>query len=143
MDTAPLHQLARNFFAAVGRGHLPEDLVTPDMTAWVLSSGDSDLARFNGGIALLAALVEPGKLVYEIQSITAEEDRVVAEVSSDWPLVNGQHARNDHVFAFRVRDGRIAHVAEYMDTRVTREIIGPAIQVLAQQLAAQKDSAGD
>ena len=53
---------------------------------------------------------------------------MVAEVSSDWALINGQRARNRHVFIFRIRDGRIAFVAEYMDPAVARDIIGPLIQ---------------
>jgi len=141
MTTSEMHRLARAFFSAVGRGQLPEELVTPDMTAWTLSSGDADLARFAGGVKLLAAVVAPGALVYDIDSITAEGDRVIAEVRSDWPLLNGQRACNHHVFAFRVREGRIARVAEYMDTAVPRDIIGPAIQALLQQMSAQ--SPGD
>ncbi len=141
MASPDMHRLAREFFAAVGRGQLPDSLVTPDMSAWTLSGGDTDLARFAGGVKLLAAVVAPGALVYDIASITAEDDRVVAEVRSDWPLVNGQRAQNHHVFAFRVRDGRIAHVAEYMDTTVPKTVIGPAIQALLQQMQAQ--STGD
>jgi ketosteroid isomerase-like protein len=127
------HQLARDFFAAVASGHLPEELVTPDMTAWTLSSGDSDRERFAGGIKMLAAIVS-GELVYDVLSLTAEDDRVVAEVTSDWALVNGERARNRHVFIFQLRDGRIASVSEYMDPAVPREIIGPLIQ---QTLAAR------
>ena len=76
---------------------------------------------------MLAAIVA-GELVYTIESLTAEEDRVVAQVSSDWKLVNGERAQNRHMFLFRIRDGRIASVAEYMDPRVPREVIGPLIQ---------------
>ncbi len=127
MTTSNHHQLARDFFAAVASGTLPDDLVTPDLTAWTLSSGDADRARFAGGIRMLAAIVA-GELAYTIESLTAEEDRVVAQVSSDWELVNGERAQNRHVFLFRIRDGRIASVADYMDPRVPREVIGPLIQ---------------
>jgi len=141
MTTADSHRLAREFLAAVGRGHLPEELVTPDMTAWTLSGGDADLARFQAGVKLLAAVVA-GELVYDIVAITAEDDRLVAEVTSDWPLVNGERARNHHVFAFRVREGRICHMAEYMDTAVPRDILGPAIQGLVAQMQAAGQAGG-
>ncbi len=121
------HRLVRDFFSAATSGEIPEDLVTGDMTAWVLTSGDLGRDRFLGAFGMLAAIVEGGP-VYDIHALTAEEDRVVAEVSSDWALINGQRARNRHVFSFRIRDGRIAFVAEYMDPAVARDIIGPLIQ---------------
>ncbi len=129
MSTTQAHQLARDFFAAIGRGEITESLVTPDFSAWVLTSGDVDLPRFAGGIKALAAAVA-GDLVYQVESLTAEEDRVVAEVRSDWELVNGQRAQNRHVFLFTLRDGRVASMAEYMDPSVPREIIGPLVQQL-------------
>ncbi len=129
MSTSQAHQLARDFFAAIGRGEITESLVTPDFSAWVLTSGDVDLPRFAGGIKALAAAVA-GDLVYQVESLTAEEDRVVAEVRSDWELVNGQRAQNRHVFLFTLRDGRVASMAEYMDPSVPREIIGPLVQQL-------------
>lgn len=126
------HQLVRRFFAAVAAGELTADLITEDMQAWTLSSGESDKGRFCAGIHLLSKAVQGG-LVYAINSITAEDDRVVAEVSSDWLLINGERARNRHVFIFKLRDQRIASVAEYMDPTVPREIIGPLLQSMIQQ----------
>lgn len=125
------HELARKFFAAVAAGELPNDLVTDDLRAWTLSSGATDRDRFAGGIKLLAAAVD-GDLVYDIRSLTAEEDRIVAEVTSDWPLINGERARNHHIFLFRVRGGKIAAVDEYMDPSVPREVIGPLLQQMME-----------
>jgi len=85
------------------------------------------MARFKAGIKMLSMVVS-GELVYQIISLTAEEDRVVAEVSSDWSLINGDRARNRHVFVFGLRDGKIASLAEYMDPAIPREKIGPLIQ---------------
>ena len=132
MKPEQAHQLAREFFAAIGRGDINDSLVTPDFRAWILTSGDIDLARFTGGIRALAAAVK-GDLVYEISSLTAEDDRVVAEVRSDWELVNGQRAQNRHVFLFTLREGRVAAMSEYMDPVVPRETLGPLIQQLMAQ----------
>ncbi len=129
MNTNPAHRLAREFLAAIGRGEITDKLVAPDFTAWTLTSGDSDLPRFAGGVKMLAAAVV-GDLVYEIDSLTAEGDRVVAEVRSDWELVTGQRAQNRHVFLLTLRDGRVASMSEYMDPAVPREILGPLIQQL-------------
>ncbi len=132
----PNHQLARDFFSAVGNGVLPMELITADLTAWTLSSGEADKARFEGGIKMLAAVVED-ELVYQIDAITAEEDRVVAEVSSDWPLINGDRAQNKHVFSFVIRDGKISRVMEYMDPAIPKEKLGPLIQKMMMEAAKQ------
>jgi len=132
MTNESSHRLARDFFAAIGRGEITEDLVTPDFKAWVLSSGEIDLPRFAAGMKAFSAAVA-GDLVYQIDSLTAENDRVVAEVHSDWALVNGERAQNQHVFVFTLRDGKVARMAEYMDPAVARDIIGPVVQQLMAQ----------
>lgn len=121
------HELVRNFFTALARGDLPDSLLTEDMTAWTLTSGDTDKARFQGGAALLASIFN-GTLEYRIDALTAEDDRVIAECRSSGTLSSGERFSNVHVFSFRVRDGRIAAVAEYMDPVVVNEKIVPLIQ---------------
>lgn len=121
------HELVRKFFAALGKGQLPDDLLTPDMTMWTLTSGSSDKARFQGGVQMLAGIFG-GTLVYTIDALTAEEDRVAAEVRSHGTLVSGEPFHNNHVFTFRIRDGRIAAVSEYMNQTVVREKIMPLLQ---------------
>ena len=121
------HQLVRDFFAVLPTGNLPDELLTPDMTAWTTTSGASDKARFQGGVKLLASIFS-GSLRYSIDSLTAEEDRVAAEVQSRGTLVNGEDFHNTHVFMFRIRDGRIASVAEHMNAFIVREKLVPLLQ---------------
>lgn len=121
------HQLVRDFFAALSTGNLPDELLTPDMTAWTTTSGASDKAHFQGGVKLLASIFS-GSLRYSIDSLTAEEDRVAAEVQSRGTLVNGEDFHNTHVFMFRIRDGRIASVAEHMNAFIVREKLVPLLQ---------------
>lgn len=121
------HQLARDFFVAIAAGDLPEYLVTDDMSAWTLTSGDADKARFQGGVKLLASIFG-GTLHYTVNALTAEDDRVVAEVHSDGTLINGEAFHNVHVFSFRIRDGRIAWVGEYMNPFVVQEKIVPLLK---------------
>jgi hypothetical protein len=42
--TQASHQLARAYFAAVTNGELPDELLTPDMTAWTTTPGTMDKA---------------------------------------------------------------------------------------------------
>lgn len=120
-------QMVRDFFAAIAVGDLPDALVTPDMTFWSVNSGVSDRARFHGGIKILASIFG-GTLTYDIAALTAEEDRVVAEISSHGTLANGEAFDNTHVFVFRFRDGRIAAVVEYMNQFVVRDKLAPLLQ---------------
>ncbi len=74
-------QLVRDFFTAIAAGELPDDVVTPDMTFWSVNSGTSDRARFHGGVKALASIFG-GTLKYDIESVTAQDDRIAAEIRS-------------------------------------------------------------
>lgn len=128
------HQLIREFFVAIAQGDLPDNLVTGDMSAWTLTSGDTDKARFAGGVKLLAAIFN-GTLVYTMDSITAEDDRVAAECQSCGKLVDGQDFHNHHVFLFEIRNGRISSVREYMNPIIVAEKIVPLMTQLMAKAA--------
>ena len=105
------HDLARSFFAALSAAALPDELLTDDMTAWTTTSGvDAPRASYQRGVAMLGALFQGG-LSFTVDSLTAEGDRVAAEVQSAGTLVNGEPFANRYVFLLRIRDGRIASVA--------------------------------
>ena len=128
------HQIVRDFFAAISRGETPDVLFTEDMTGWTASSGTSEKARFLGGIRLLASIFD-GPYGYTVRSLTAEEDRVAAEVHGAGTLINGEPYANDYVFLFRIRDGRIAAIAEHSNTVLVREKLHP---LLAEVMAKAK-----
>ncbi len=133
--TNPNHELVRRFFVALSGGNLTDDLLTPDMSFWTVTSGPSDKARFQGGAKLLASLFG-GTLVYDIDALTSEEDRVAAEVQSRGTLSNGEDFHNTHVFTFRIRDGKIASAAEFMNPFIMREKIAPLFQAAMAKAAA-------
>ena len=112
------HDLARAYFAAVTAGELPDSLLTPDMTAWTTTQGTMAKAQYQHLIRLLARMCrEP--IVFTIAAITAEDDRVLAEARSQAVLINGEPYANTYVFAFRIRDGGIAHIAEHYNALIT------------------------
>lgn len=127
--TQPNHQLVRDFFVAMSSGNVPDELLTPDMTFWSVNAGTADKARFQGAMKILASIFS-NSLIYNIQSLTAEEDRVVAEVQSDGTLIGGEPFHNNHMFLFRIRDGRVASVAEYMNQFLVRDKIAPLMQAI-------------
>lgn len=130
-------RLARAYFAAVSAGDLPDDLLTPDMTAWITSGATMDRAAYQRVIRILAAMCD-GPLRFTVHALTAEEDRVVAEAESVGRLVNGEAYANTYVFVFRIRDGRIAAIAEHYNALVSQEKLIP----LMREAAAKVDAAG-
>jgi ketosteroid isomerase-like protein len=121
------HALVRAFFAAVASGDLPDALLTPEMTGWTTTQGEMSKADYQGVIRLLARITA-APLTFTIDAITAEEDRAVAEVRSHGRLVDGTDYANTYVFAFRIRDGRIARVAEHFNALVVEEKMMPAVR---------------
>ncbi len=122
-------QLVEDFFAAVTAGELPNSLLAPGMTAWMTTQGSMDKAAYQDAIRLLAKM-SARPLAFTINSITAEEDRVVAEARSEGTLINGEDYKNTYVFVFRIRDGRIASVAEHFNALIVQEKMMPLVRML-------------
>lgn len=65
----------------------------------------------------------PAGVQFEIVNMTAEEDRVAVEAISHGDHVSGAHYSNHYHFFFRLRDGRIAELREFMDTELVTDIL--------------------
>ena len=128
-DLAPLHEMARAYFAAVTAGDLPDDLCCDDMTAWITTGGPMSKSAYQHVIRLLARMCAT-PIQFTIDAITAEDDRVLAEAHSTATLINGELYENTYVFAFRVRDGKFAHIAEHYNALVSQEKLVPLMQQL-------------
>ena len=124
--TAVHHRIVREFLAALSGGELSDDMLTADVSGWTVLSGPVDKATYQGAFKVFASIFEEGPIL-TIHSLTAEEDRVVAEFRSKGTLVNGDVYQNDYLFLFRLRDERIAYVGEYFDPDIVREKIAPAM----------------
>jgi ketosteroid isomerase-like protein len=122
-------RLVQDFFAAVTAGELPDELLTLDMKAWTTTQGSMDKAAYQRVIKLLAQM-SARPLNFTIDSITAEEDRAVAEVHSEGTLINSAEYRNTYVFVFRARDGKIATVAEHFNALIVEEKMMPLVHML-------------
>jgi ketosteroid isomerase-like protein len=104
---------------------------------WELFTAD---AKWGGGRAstddfgsidgMKAIMVDPmpifvdGGIDFTVHALTAEGDRVAAEVESNAALVNGKVYNNHYHMLFEIRDGKIAVVKEYADTAHGRDIFG-------------------
>jgi len=126
------HALVYKFFEAVVEGDLPDSMLTNDMKGWGTLQGWMDKSAYQGMIRTLAQ-VSKQPLKFTIDSITAEEDRAVAEVHSEGILINDEEYRNTYVFVFRFRDGLFASVAEHYNALIVQEKFLPAMQLLKRQ----------
>jgi ketosteroid isomerase-like protein len=126
------HEIAHAYFAAVRNGELPDALLTPDMTAWTTLSGITDKAGYQSMVKMLGRMCAQPP-VFTVRSLTAEDDRVIAEANSVATLVNGENYSNSYVFVIRVRDGRIASIAEHFNAVTVIEKLVPLMKTLSER----------
>jgi ketosteroid isomerase-like protein len=103
------------------------------MKAWTVNAGDTPKEKFFGGCKLLAVIFD-GSLRYTIDELTLQDDRAVAEVRSHGTTIKGEEFNNVHVFIFRLEEGKVASVAEFMNQQAVSETIVPLMQeVMSKQ----------
>ena len=66
----------------------------------------------------------PDGLRFQTQGITAQDDRIAVEATSEGHHVSGRTYRNTYHMLFVVRDGAIVHLKEYMDTALAGAFLG-------------------
>lgn len=128
------YRLARAYFDAVTAGELRDELLTPDMTGWITTGGTLDKASYQHLVRMLAAMCAT-PIRFTIHALTADEDRVIAEAESVATLIDGEEYRNTYVFALRIRDGRIASIAEHYNALIVEEKLMPLMAQAAAKLA--------
>ncbi|WP_340589009.1 nuclear transport factor 2 family protein [Erythrobacter alti] len=127
--THPGHEIVRKFFTALEAGHLPEALLTDDFSAWTTTQGELTHEQYASAIPLLAKLTN-GTIHFTVDAISAEDDRVVAEVRGKAKLIDGTDYANTYVFVFRMRDNCIRSVAEHFNVQLVMEKLVPLIAKL-------------
>lgn len=133
-DTNPNYQIAYQYLTAVSAGHLPDELLTEDMTGWITSGGVTmDKQQYQGAIRLLTAMLET-PLQFTVHGLTAEDDRVVIEASSKGLLTNGEEYHQTYVFILRLREGKIASIAEHYNAVIAAEKLVPLMAEAAKKL---------
>jgi uncharacterized protein (TIGR02246 family) len=121
-------QLTLTFFAALQRGDAEAiantyadegRVVTMGNTLISGSRGKEEIRQFAGGV--LEAF--PAGLEFTILNMTAEEDRVAVEATSDGLHVSGQPYRNHYHFLLTWQDGQLLEMKEYMDTELVTDVL--------------------
>jgi uncharacterized protein len=127
----PNYAVAEAYLAAVMAGDLPDSLLTDDMTAWLTTQGPISKAAYQGAIRLFARMAQ-SPIRFTVDAMTAQDDRVVIEAHSQATLINGEAYGNTYVFSIRVRDGRIAWIAEHFNALIAQEKLFPLAASLRQ-----------
>jgi ketosteroid isomerase-like protein len=118
------------FFDALNRGDVAfiVDAYAPDGTVRTMGNtlisgtfSREQIAAAAGGIFD----VFPEGLKFSVQQMTAEDERVAVEATSEGKHVSGKIYSNEYHFLFEFRDGKLLRLKEYMDTeRITDVLCG-------------------
>ena len=124
-------QVVRDFFAAVGSSDKQRllSLVAEDIE-WIVPGEDWPLAGTHRGHAGLAAVLQKAseeiEMTYpEPPEFVAQGDRVlVVGVATGKIKATNRAFKDDWVFDITVRDGKVANIKEYIDTRALARASG-------------------
>ena len=118
----------RQFLADTSDGNVPaivaayaEDGAVTTMGRTLISGTfDKDAVTMAAGRIFEAF---PKGIRFTIHTMTAQDDRVAIEASSEGEHVSGQLYTNDYHFLARLRDGKIVEFKEYCDTERITDIL--------------------
>lgn len=121
-------KLAKDFLAALSRADTDwvREHYAEDMRLWTAGSlpfsGTSNKEQALAGMPQILGLFPDG-IVFEIDAMTAEGERVAIEATSRGRTFRGDLYEQTYHFLLRARDGRILEFREYMDTELARKIL--------------------
>jgi ketosteroid isomerase-like protein len=124
--------VARAFLVALGRADTARvsAVLHPDCRAIATGtcalSGHRDRDAVLATVDMLSQATREG-IAFSIISMTAEEDRVSAEVEGRSILASGAPYNNQYHFLFRIRGGRITELKEYFCTKLVEDVLLPGM----------------
>jgi uncharacterized protein len=124
MSTQENVQIVKDFFAAMG-SYNEHDLLAlaAEDIEWIIPGEDWPLAGTHRGHAELAAVLKKASKEVEMKypkppEFVAQGDRVlVIGVATGKINATNKPYKDEWVFDITVRDGRVAHIKEYIDTQ--------------------------
>jgi len=120
--------LVREYFRRMQAGEpTVAEMMDDEITWWVPQS--SELGGTHRGKAKVLELMGKGVDLYQlpmkilVEEMVAERDWICVQLVVEAKTAKGRPYRNDYHFAFRVKNGRIAAVREYVDTQYAKELL--------------------
>jgi len=114
--------VAEVFLKSLGQGKLETGLITDDMGYWSRKYGTNTKEVIAQRLAMWPDCFVNG-VEMQIQSETAEDNRVSIEATGKSQLKNGTPYNDAYHFLFIFRDGKISQVHEYNDTQLGSETV--------------------
>ncbi|MSR14791.1 MAG: nuclear transport factor 2 family protein [Gammaproteobacteria bacterium] len=99
-----------------------------DDVTWTFFGSHRFAGTFKGKEELVAKLFAPlgevldGGIKVQIESMTAEGDRVVLEARGEAKTKSGQRYDNSYCIVVTVRNGKVAQVREYLDSELVTAV---------------------
>ena len=121
-------QAVERFFAAMNRGDVKALIDAYAEDGQLSTMGNTLISgRYSKAQIRQAAgsifQVFPQGIRFSIDAMTAEGERVAVEAHSEGLHVSGQTYSNEYHFLFRLRDGKVVELKEYMDTERVTDIL--------------------
>lgn len=131
MATTENKRLLQKIFAELAEGNgRPLVEAMADDVAWTVS-GTSNWARtYQGKRTVIDALLKPLNKRFATPyratatRILADGDCVVVESQGEATTVDGKPYNNNYCFVFRLADGKVREITEYMDTELVTSALG-------------------
>jgi ketosteroid isomerase-like protein len=124
MSTEKNVQIVKDFFAAIGRGdEQAVRALSAEDIEWIIPGKDWPLAGTRRGHAGLADLFQTHSEKVETsfmepREFVAQADRVlVVGFARGRILATNKTFEDDFIFAITVRNGKLTHIREYIDTQ--------------------------
>lgn len=135
MSTERNKQAVRDFFEATAKrdGETLSRLFAEDVSWQIPQSAPAPFAGTHHGhdrvlemfLQGASGLFVEGTHTIDIELMVAEGDIVAAEVQMNAKTTKGPDYRNQYVFLFTFRDGKIAEFREHLDTRYAAPFLDP------------------
>lgn len=100
-----------------------------DDAVWRAIGSTSWSGRFEGKDAIIDQIFRPlreriGRPTTKARRIIADDDMVVVQANGDNVTAEGEPYCNDYCFVYRLKDGKIVEVEEYLDTELATNTLG-------------------
>lgn len=121
------------FIEAMGRGDAAAAAPCISEDTFTLAKGFGKFAGVRTHDTILATIdafrnLMPEGMEPTIQSVTAEDNRVVVEFEGNGTLYNGEPYANEYCMVFTLEDGRIKQVNEYFCTLLADKVLWPLLE---------------
>jgi ketosteroid isomerase-like protein len=127
-------QIIQNIFGELAKGNSKLFVETmADDFRWILPGTNQWSRTFDGKNAVLTELFGmlsstlTGPVITTAQRIIADGDYVVVEARGSSTTKRGTPYNNAYCFVFRLADGKLKEVTEYMDTELATAAMGDSV----------------